>query len=91
MLRLQAKSGITDHMPICPLACRTGLFSTPQGTNIPEFQQNLSGHKNTFVEFVFKSCETRKKSIAISGLNMTAGSKAFLMSVITAVLNNFYT
>lgn len=31
----------TDHRPRCPLACRTGPFSTPLGTNTPEFLQSL--------------------------------------------------
>lgn len=42
-------------MPICPLAFRTGPSSTPLGTDILEFLQNLPKYKHTSVKFDLNS------------------------------------
>ncbi len=42
-------------MPICPLAFRTGPFSTPLGTDTLEFLQNLRKHKQTYLKLVLNS------------------------------------
>lgn len=46
---------VTDHMPICPLAFRTGPFSTPLGIDTQEFLQNLWKYKRTYLKFVLNS------------------------------------